>query len=85
MNLHDPLFPIFLKLGGRPVVLVGGGTVASQKLQPLRQAGARVTVVAPEISAEIAATDATIVVGQGVGKILDDDTPGGKGKPGKET
>jgi uroporphyrin-III C-methyltransferase/precorrin-2 dehydrogenase/sirohydrochlorin ferrochelatase len=42
-------------------VLVGGGTVASQKLQPLRQAGARVTVVAPEISAAIAATDATIV------------------------
>jgi uroporphyrin-III C-methyltransferase/precorrin-2 dehydrogenase/sirohydrochlorin ferrochelatase len=42
-------------------VLVGGGKVAGQKLQPLRQAGARVTVVAPEISSDIASTDATLV------------------------
>ncbi|MEE2638913.1 MAG: bifunctional precorrin-2 dehydrogenase/sirohydrochlorin ferrochelatase [Acidobacteriota bacterium] len=55
-----PLFPAFLKLKGRPVVLVGGGTVATNKLQALLEAGARVTVVAPEVSAEIKAAEVTI-------------------------
>ena len=49
----SPVFPIFLKLAGRKVVLVGGGTVAASKLQALRDARAQVTVVAPEISTEI--------------------------------
>jgi siroheme synthase-like protein len=44
------LFPIFLKLEGRPVVLVGAGPVARGKLDGLLAAGASVTVVAPEIS-----------------------------------
>jgi uroporphyrin-III C-methyltransferase/precorrin-2 dehydrogenase/sirohydrochlorin ferrochelatase len=50
------LFPVFLKLSGRAVLLVGGGTVATSKLAGLRDAGARVTVVSPGISAEIAAS-----------------------------
>jgi siroheme synthase-like protein len=49
------LFPLFLKLGGRKVVVVGGGAVATAKVKALRGAGAAVTVVAPEISAELAA------------------------------
>jgi siroheme synthase-like protein len=44
------LFPIFLKLEDRPVVLVGAGPVARGKLDGLLAAGARVTVVAPEVS-----------------------------------
>jgi siroheme synthase-like protein len=47
------LLPLFLNVTGRPVVLVGGGRVAAAKLQQLLAAGARVTVVAPEISAAI--------------------------------
>src|SRR3954467_5745755 len=47
------LLPLFLNVTGRPVVLVGGGAVAAAKLQQLLAAGARVTVVAPEISAAI--------------------------------
>jgi uroporphyrin-III C-methyltransferase/precorrin-2 dehydrogenase/sirohydrochlorin ferrochelatase len=47
------LLPIFLNLTGRAVVLVGGGRVATAKLQQLLAAGARVTVVAPEISEDI--------------------------------
>lgn len=47
---REPLFPIFLKLAGRPVLLVGGGPVAAGKLAALREAGALVTVVAPAIT-----------------------------------
>jgi uroporphyrin-III C-methyltransferase/precorrin-2 dehydrogenase/sirohydrochlorin ferrochelatase len=50
------LFPVFLKLANRPVLLVGGGAVASSKLAALQQAGARVTVIAPEINEAIAAS-----------------------------
>ena len=47
------LLPLFLNLTGRDVVLVGGRPVATAKLRQLLAAGARVRVVAPEISAEI--------------------------------
>ncbi len=43
------LYPVFLDLRDLPVVVVGGGTVASGKLSGLLDAGARVTVVAPQI------------------------------------
>jgi len=45
----DALLPIFLKLSGRPVLVVGGGTVAASKLDTLLPTGAAVTVVAPAI------------------------------------
>ena len=47
------LYPIFLHLRGRPVLLVGGGKVAAVKLAGLVEAGAQVTVVAPEIHDEL--------------------------------
>jgi uroporphyrin-III C-methyltransferase/precorrin-2 dehydrogenase/sirohydrochlorin ferrochelatase len=47
------LFPIFLKLGGRVVLLVGGGPVAAGKLRGLLDAGATVKVVAPDVRPEI--------------------------------
>lgn len=43
------LFPIFLKLAGRTVLVVGAGKVAAAKLDALLAAGARVRVVAPEV------------------------------------
>jgi len=55
------LFPTFLKLQGRRVLLVGGGPVAAGKLRGLIDAGAEVTVVAPEIAPEIAAAPVTAV------------------------
>lgn len=39
-------YPIFLELGGRRVVLVGGGAVAARKAASLLEAGARLVVVA---------------------------------------
>ena len=60
MSREVLVFPIFLKLTGRPVVLVGGGKVAASKLDGLLRVGARVTVVAPEIRAEIERPDVTL-------------------------
>jgi uroporphyrin-III C-methyltransferase/precorrin-2 dehydrogenase/sirohydrochlorin ferrochelatase len=48
-------FPIFLRLQGEPVLVVGGGEVAARKIDLLLRAGARVTVVAPEVTASVAA------------------------------
>jgi siroheme synthase-like protein len=42
-------FPVFLRLAGRPVLIVGGGPVAAGKVKPLLDAGAVVTVVAPDV------------------------------------
>ncbi|MBX3160177.1 MAG: bifunctional precorrin-2 dehydrogenase/sirohydrochlorin ferrochelatase [Deltaproteobacteria bacterium] len=44
------LYPVFLRLTGVPVVVVGGGRVAEGKLDGLLAAGARVTVVAPQVT-----------------------------------
>jgi uroporphyrin-III C-methyltransferase/precorrin-2 dehydrogenase/sirohydrochlorin ferrochelatase len=47
------LFPLFLKLHGRRVLVVGAGPVAASKLAGLLAAGASVTVVAPEVCASV--------------------------------
>lgn len=44
------LFPVFLKLTGRTVLVVGGGQVAAAKLGALLAAGASVRVVAPHVA-----------------------------------
>src|SRR6185436_13448312 len=50
---REALYPVFLKLAGLPVVVVGGGAVAAQKLDGLLAAGARVTVIAPAARDEV--------------------------------
>ncbi len=47
------LFPIFLKLEGRSVLLVGAGPVGEAKVGGLLSAGAAVTVVSPEATPAI--------------------------------
>ena len=49
------LFPVFLKLAGRRVLVVGAGPVAATKLQALVSSGAAITVVAPDISPAVRA------------------------------
>jgi uroporphyrin-III C-methyltransferase/precorrin-2 dehydrogenase/sirohydrochlorin ferrochelatase len=46
--------PIFLDLGGQPVVVIGGGTVAERKIETLLESGARITVVSPKVTGPIA-------------------------------
>ena len=52
--MRQEVFPVFLKLRDRDVVVVGGGPVAASKLAALLAAGARVTVVAPDVVPAIA-------------------------------
>ena len=47
------LYPVALDLRGKPCVVVGGGGVASRKVAALVEAGAAVTVVAPEVNGKI--------------------------------
>ena len=56
------LFPAFLRLDERPVLVVGAGPVAASKLAALLEAGARVTVVAPQIAPAIEAQPGVRVV-----------------------
>ena len=44
--MEAALFPAFLKLQGRSVLVVGAGNVAEQKIEGLLASGARITVVA---------------------------------------
>lgn len=56
------VFPVFLKLEGRRVLVVGAGPVAAGKLRSLIDAGARVTVVAPDVVEDIAALSSEIAI-----------------------
>src|SRR6202162_5555682 len=49
------LFPIFVKLQGRLVVVVEGGNIAAGKIPGLLQAQARVHVIAPQINSQVSA------------------------------
>ena len=55
------VFPVFLKLAGRRVVVVGGGPVAASKLRSLIDAEASVTVIAPEVVEAIASAPVEVV------------------------
>lgn len=50
---ENKLYPIFLKLDNRLVVIVGGGMIALQKLVGLVSSNAKLVVIAPQIMDEI--------------------------------
>jgi siroheme synthase-like protein len=47
------LFPAFLKLHSRRVLVVGGGSIAAQKIPGLLEAGAQVHVVSPKLAPQL--------------------------------
>jgi len=49
-----PYYPIFLDIEDRDVVIIGGGPVCERKAETMMKYGARVTVVAPELTDQIA-------------------------------
>jgi len=48
------LFPIFLKIAAHPCIVIGAGHLAESKIESLRAAHARVTVIAPQGTKRIA-------------------------------
>ena len=48
-----PYYPVFLELSGRPVLVIGGGRLALEKVTGLLAAEARITVVAPTLNEEL--------------------------------
>ncbi len=54
-------FPLFFKLTDQPVLVVGGGEIATRKARLLARAGAVIDVVAPQVDAELQ----TLVSAQG--------------------
>ncbi len=48
-------YPVFLDIAGKPVVVIGGGEVALQKVKGLLDAGARVTLVSPTLHPDLEA------------------------------
>ncbi len=55
MTTPWPYFPVFLRLQGARVLLVGGGEIAARKLRLLRRAQPTIEVVARELNSEVAA------------------------------
>jgi precorrin-2 dehydrogenase/sirohydrochlorin ferrochelatase len=47
------LYPVFLKLESRKVLIVGGGAVAEQKIEGVLRSAADVTLIAPEVTPRI--------------------------------
>jgi uroporphyrin-III C-methyltransferase/precorrin-2 dehydrogenase/sirohydrochlorin ferrochelatase len=58
--MSETLYPAFLKLAGRRVLVVGAGPVAASKLDALVRAGACVTVIAPQVVESIEALPVTV-------------------------
>jgi uroporphyrin-III C-methyltransferase/precorrin-2 dehydrogenase/sirohydrochlorin ferrochelatase len=53
-STDDELLPLFTRLAGRRVVVIGAGAVAAAKVRMLRRTGARITVVAPVVPRTLA-------------------------------
>jgi siroheme synthase-like protein len=54
-RMRPAYYPAMLDLAGRDALLVGGGEVAAQKARPLLDAGVRLRIVAPALTASLRA------------------------------
>jgi uroporphyrin-III C-methyltransferase / precorrin-2 dehydrogenase / sirohydrochlorin ferrochelatase len=69
-------FPIFIRLAGQPVLVVGGGDIAARKIDLLLRAGAHITVVAPELTAGLAAQAAAGLIAHVAAEFRPEDLQG---------
>ncbi len=46
-------YPIFINLENKPVLIVGGGTVAYRKVQTLLEYGAQIRIISPEVGPQL--------------------------------
>ena len=69
-------FPIFLDLTGRACLVVGGGKVAERKVENLLAAGAKLSLVAPELTPELQQLLTTYSVNYQAREFADDDIQG---------
>ena len=51
--MKNPEYALFLRIEGRPCVVVGGGRIAARKVSKLLLSGASVTVVSPILCTEL--------------------------------
>jgi siroheme synthase-like protein len=54
VDAPPPRYPVALTVANRPCVVIGGGAVATRKVAALLEAGARVRVISPTLSAVLA-------------------------------
>ncbi|WP_162890923.1 precorrin-2 dehydrogenase/sirohydrochlorin ferrochelatase family protein [Suicoccus acidiformans] len=47
------MYPVLLNIKDKPVLIVGGGRLAKRKLLHLLEAGARITIVSPDLHPDI--------------------------------
>jgi uroporphyrin-III C-methyltransferase/precorrin-2 dehydrogenase/sirohydrochlorin ferrochelatase len=71
-----PLFPLFLRLAGKDVLVVGGGAVAERKVQDLVEAGAVVRVVALDATSAVASLATRGAIALHVRAFADEDVDG---------
>lgn len=55
------MYPVMLNLEGKKILIVGGGRIAKRKVNGLQGEGAHITVIAPEIDAEIERMDVACI------------------------
>ena len=48
------LYPMFVDLEGRKILVIGGGAIGQEKVESLLDTGARITVISPEVTDQIA-------------------------------
>jgi siroheme synthase-like protein len=66
-------YPINLQLEGRPVVVVGGGRIAQNKVEQLLKSGAQITVVSPAMTAVLQQLADSGVIRHRCGEFVEED------------
>ena len=69
-------FPIFFDLKDQPVLVIGGGEVALRKVSLLERAGARIRLVAPRLTEDLAERAASGTLDTAVREFLPEDLKG---------